>query len=74
MGRLIKHNGSPAICHNGKIYPPMMATICNVDNGKYIIDKEYLKKCYTEGAEKALAYSQRIVSKAYRKVGFVDKK
>ena len=37
-------------------------------------DKEYLKKCYTEGAEKALAYSQRIVSKAYRKVGFVDKK
>lgn len=37
-------------------------------------DKEYLKKCYTEGAEKALVYSQRIVSKAYRKVGFVDKK
>lgn len=36
-------------------------------------DKEYLKKCYTEGAEKALRYSQRIVSKVYRKVGFVDK-
>ncbi len=35
-------------------------------------DKDYLKKCYTEGAEKALRYSQRIVSKAYRKVGFVD--
>lgn len=36
-------------------------------------DKEYLKKCYTEGAEKALRYSQRIVSKVYRKIGFVDK-
>lgn len=36
-------------------------------------DKAFLKKCYTEGAEKALKYSQRIVSKVYRKVGFVDK-
>ena len=35
-------------------------------------DKEYLKKCYTDGAEKALRMSQKIVSKAYRKVGFVD--
>lgn len=36
-------------------------------------DKAYLKECYTEGAERALRYSQRIVSKVYRKVGFVDK-
>ncbi|MDE5583325.1 MAG: tryptophan--tRNA ligase [Ruminococcus sp.] len=36
-------------------------------------DKAYLKKCYTQGAEKALRYSQRIVSKVYRKVGFVDR-
>lgn len=36
-------------------------------------DKAYLKQCYTEGAEKALRYSQRIISKVYRKVGFVDK-
>lgn len=36
-------------------------------------DKAFLKKCYREGAEKALKYSQRIVSKVYRKVGFVDK-
>ena len=35
-------------------------------------DKEYLKKCYTEGAQKALAFSQKTVTKAYRKVGFVD--
>ncbi|MCM1023114.1 MAG: tryptophan--tRNA ligase [Prevotella sp.] len=35
-------------------------------------DKEYLKKCYTEGAEKALKMSRRTVLKAYRKVGFVD--
>ncbi|HEZ7987564.1 MAG: tryptophan--tRNA ligase [Ruminococcus sp.] len=40
---------------------------------RLIQDKAYLKKCYTEGAEKALRYSQRIVSKAYHKVGFVDK-
>ncbi|MCD7811434.1 MAG: tryptophan--tRNA ligase [Ruminococcus sp.] len=36
-------------------------------------DKAYLRECYTDGAEKALKYSQRIVSKVYRKVGFVDK-
>ncbi len=36
-------------------------------------DKAFLKQCYTEGAEKALKYSQRIVSKAYHKVGFVDR-
>ena len=35
-------------------------------------DKAYLKQCYTDGAAKALAYSQRIVSKVYHKVGFVD--
>lgn len=40
---------------------------------RLIQDKAYLKKCYTEGAEKAFRYSQRIVSKAYHKVGFVDK-
>ncbi|MBQ8588339.1 MAG: hypothetical protein IJ454_03000 [Clostridia bacterium] len=49
MGKLINHNGSPAISHGGKIYPPMMATICNVDNGKYIIDKEYLKNLGESG-------------------------
>lgn len=36
-------------------------------------DKAYLKECCTAGAEKALRYSQRIVSKVYHKVGFVDK-
>lgn len=36
-------------------------------------DKAYLQACYTKGAEQALRYSQRIVSKAYRKVGFVDR-
>lgn len=40
---------------------------------RLVADKAYLKKCYTEGAEKALRYSQRIVSKVYRKVGFVDR-
>lgn len=35
-------------------------------------DKAFLKECYTAGAEKALKYSQRTLSKVYRKVGFVD--
>lgn len=35
-------------------------------------DKAFLKECYTAGAEKALRYSQRTLSKVYRKVGFVD--
>ena len=36
-------------------------------------DKAFLKKCYTEGAERAYNYSRRIVSKVFHKVGFVDK-
>ncbi|MGN0653478.1 MAG: tryptophan--tRNA ligase [Oscillospiraceae bacterium] len=39
---------------------------------KLMQDKDYLKKCYTEGAQKALSISQKVVSKVYRKVGFVD--
>ncbi len=39
---------------------------------RLINDKAYLKKCYTEGAEKAMMISQRNLSKVYRKVGFVD--
>ncbi len=35
-------------------------------------DKEYLKSCYTNGASQALKISQKIISKVYRKVGFVD--
>lgn len=35
-------------------------------------DKEYLKACYSKGAEQALRISQKTCSKAYRKVGFVD--
>ena len=40
---------------------------------RLIQDKAYLKECYTAGAEKALRYSQRVLNKVYRKVGFVDK-
>lgn len=40
---------------------------------RLIQDKAYLKECYTAGAEKALRYSQRTLSKVYRKVGFVDR-
>ena len=51
MGKLVNHNGSPAIEHNGKIYPQMMATICNINKGKYIIDKEYLKNLGESGVK-----------------------
>ncbi len=40
---------------------------------RLVQDKTYLKECYTAGAEKALRYSQRTLSKVYRKIGFVDK-
>ena len=40
---------------------------------RYMADKAYLKECYTKGAEAALKISQRTISKAYRKVGFVDR-
>ena len=35
-------------------------------------DKEYLKQCYAKGANEALKMSQKTLSKAYRKIGFVD--
>lgn len=35
-------------------------------------DKNYLKECYTDGAQRAFRISNKIVTKAYRKVGFVD--
>ncbi|GHU56528.1 tryptophan--tRNA ligase [Clostridia bacterium] len=37
-----------------------------------VSDKEYLRECYTENAVKALNVSQRVLSKVYRKVGFVS--
>ena len=39
---------------------------------KLIADKAYLKECYTRCDAEALRYSQRILSKVYRKVGFID--
>jgi tryptophanyl-tRNA synthetase len=39
---------------------------------RLINDKAYLKKCYTEGAEKAQRITQKTLTKVYRKVGFVD--
>lgn len=35
-------------------------------------DKAYLKECYAKGALEALKMSQKTMTKAYRKVGFVD--
>lgn len=39
---------------------------------RLINDKAYIKDCYTKGAEQAVRISQKTMSKAYRKVGFVD--
>lgn len=39
---------------------------------RLMADKEYLKSCYQNGAKEALKISGKTLSKAYRKVGFVD--
>lgn len=39
---------------------------------RLMADKEYLKSCYQNGAREALKISGKTLSKAYRKVGFVD--
>ncbi len=35
-------------------------------------DKNYLKECYQDGAQRAFKMSSKVLAKAYRKVGFVD--
>ncbi|MGN0641715.1 MAG: tryptophan--tRNA ligase [Huintestinicola sp.] len=35
-------------------------------------NKDYIKECYAKGAREAMKISQKTMSKAYRKVGFVD--
>ncbi|MBQ8623675.1 MAG: tryptophan--tRNA ligase [Oscillospiraceae bacterium] len=39
---------------------------------RLLADRNYLKECYTEGAQRAFKLSNRVISKAHRKVGFVD--
>lgn len=39
----------------------------------YIKNKDYLEKCYTESAQKALAISTRTLNKVMKKVGFIPK-
>ena len=34
-------------------------------------DREYLEKCYTEGAEKACRATAKMLRKVYKKVGFI---
>ncbi len=49
MGKLVDVNGSWAISHNGKIYPPMMMTITNAQDGEHKNDHEYLKNLGKSG-------------------------
>ncbi|MBR5309177.1 MAG: hypothetical protein IKU43_10415 [Clostridia bacterium] len=44
MPEIKPHNGRPAIFIDGKVYPPMMATIRTIDNDKMRIDKEYYRQ------------------------------
>ncbi|HHV32682.1 tryptophan--tRNA ligase [Caproiciproducens sp. LBM24188] len=39
----------------------------------YIKNKDFLEKCYTEGAQKALAISTRTLNKVMKKIGFIPK-
>jgi tryptophanyl-tRNA synthetase len=40
----------------------------------YLIkNKDYLEKCYKDGAEKAEKYAQRTLDKVYKKIGFIAK-
>ncbi len=41
---------------------------------RLINDKAYLKECYIDGAQRAERITQKILTKVYRKVGFVDAK
>lgn len=41
--------------------------------GDLIKNKDYLEKCYTEGAQKALAISSRTLNKVMKKIGFLPK-
>jgi tryptophanyl-tRNA synthetase len=40
---------------------------------EYSKNKDYLEKCYTEGAQKALAISNRTLNKVMKKIGFIPK-
>lgn len=39
---------------------------------RLLADKVYLKECYTDGAQRAFRLSNKVITKAHRKVGFVD--
>lgn len=39
----------------------------------YVKNKDYLEKCYTDSAQKALAISSRTLNKVMKKVGFIPK-
>lgn len=40
---------------------------------RLVADKAYLQDCYSKGAEKAERITSKVLKKAYRKIGFVDK-
>ena len=43
------------------------------ESARMIADKDYLRKVYTDGAERATAVARRTLRKVYKRVGFVEK-
>ncbi len=43
------YNGRPALFIDGKVYPPMMATIRTIDDSKIIFDKDYFENLGKSG-------------------------
>lgn len=44
MAEIRMHNGRPAIYIDGKVYPPMMATIRTMNENELVIDREYFRE------------------------------
>ena len=43
------YNGSPALIVDGKVYPPMFATIRTINGTENVIDEEYYRKLGESG-------------------------
>lgn len=46
---LIQHNGSPAICINGEIIPPMMMTVVTTNKKELLLDENYFRELGKSG-------------------------
>ena len=49
IAKVQNHNGAPALFIDGKVYPPMYATIRTINGNKTAIDKEYYRRLGESG-------------------------